>query len=85
MGVGVWFLVVTCGFSFKVRGEEEVVELADEHRHSALVCKACLVLLTAHRRAHHMNRGGLLLRWLSLSPCWLKREACLNSFGTVSS
>jgi hypothetical protein len=48
-------LVVTCGFRFEVRGEDEVVELVDEHRHSALVCTNCLVLLTVHRRVHHMK------------------------------
>ena len=48
-------MVVTCGFRFEVRGEDEVVELVDGHRHSALVCRECLVLLTVHRRVHHMK------------------------------
>ncbi len=46
---------MTCGFRFEVRGEDEVVELVDGHRHSALVCMDCLVLLTVHRRVHRMK------------------------------
>ena len=46
---------MTCGFRFEVRDEDHVVELVDEHRHSALVCMECLVLMTVHRRIHHMK------------------------------
>jgi hypothetical protein len=48
-------LVVICSFRFETRSEDQVVELMDEHRHSALVCRECLVLLTVHRRVHHMK------------------------------
>ena len=48
------FLVVTCGFRFEVRREDEVVELRADH-HTARVCESCLVLLTVHRRVHHMK------------------------------
>ena len=46
---------MTCGFRFEVRPEDDVVELVDEHHHSARVCTHCLVLLTVHRRVHHMK------------------------------
>lgn len=52
---GVHGLTVTCSFRFETRREDQVVELVDEHSHSALVCKECLVLLTVHRRVHHMR------------------------------
>ena len=48
-------MVVTCGFRFETRREDQVVELVDEHHHSAMVCMECLVLLTVHRRVHHMK------------------------------
>ena len=48
-------MVVTCGFRFEARSEDQVVELIDEHHHSARVCMECLVLLTVHRRIHHMK------------------------------
>ena len=66
-------LAVICGFRFEVRPEDEVVELQADHR-TVHVCLDCLTLLTVHRRVHHMKVERLLLRWLSLSPCWLKRE-----------
>jgi hypothetical protein len=47
-------MVVTCGFRFEVRPEAEVVELQAEH-HAVYVCRECLVLLTVHRRIHHMK------------------------------
>ena len=47
-------LVVTCGFRFEVRREDEVVELRADH-HTARVCESCLVLLTVHRRVHRMK------------------------------
>ena len=47
-------LAVTCSFRFEVRPEDEVVELVADH-HSARVCESCLVLLTVHRRVHHMK------------------------------
>jgi len=65
-------LAVICGFRFEVRPEDEVVELQADHR-TVHVCLDCLTLLTVHRRVHHMKVERLLLRWLSLSPCWLKR------------
>jgi len=48
-------LAVTCSFRFETRTEDQVVELMDEHRHTAMVCRDCLVLLTVHRRVHHMK------------------------------
>ena len=47
-------MVVTCGFRFEVRHEDEVVELVADH-HTARVCESCLVLLTVHRRVHRMK------------------------------
>jgi hypothetical protein len=47
-------LAVTCDFRFEVRPEDEVVELEAAH-HTAHVCLECLVLLTVHRRVHHMR------------------------------
>ena len=47
-------VAVTCNFRFEVRREDEVVELQADH-HSARVCESCLVLLTVHRRVHHMK------------------------------
>ena len=47
-------LVVTCGFRFEVRPEDEVVELEADH-HTVHVCLDCLTLLTVHRRIHHMK------------------------------
>jgi hypothetical protein len=46
---------VTCSFRFESRREDQVVELVDGHSHSARVCLECLVLLTVHRRVHHMR------------------------------
>ena len=47
-------MVVTCGFRFEVRSEDDIVELEAGH-HTARVCSHCLVLLTVHRRVHHMK------------------------------
>jgi len=47
-------VAVTCGFRFEVRPEDEIVELQADH-HTVHVCVDCLVLLTVHRRIHHMK------------------------------
>ena len=47
-------MAVTCNFRFEVRPDDEVVELEADH-HTARVCTECLVLLTVHRRIHHMK------------------------------
>ena len=47
-------MAVTCNFRFEVRPEDEVVVLEADH-HAVHVCVDCLVLLTVHRRIHHMK------------------------------
>jgi hypothetical protein len=59
---------VTCSFRFEVRPEDQVVELVDEHRHSALVCMDCLVLLTVHRRVHRMKVEKVTAEMAELGP-----------------
>ena len=59
---------MTCSFRFETRSEDEVVELLDEHRHSALVCTDCLVLLTVHRRVHRMRLEKVIAEMAELKP-----------------
>ena len=47
-------MAVTCSFRFETRPDDETVELFADN-HSAHVCENCLVLLTVHRRIHHMK------------------------------
>jgi len=70
-------LAVTCSFRFEVRSEDEVVELVDEHRHSALVCMECLVLLTVHRRVHRMKVEKVIA--VMAEPTSLVAEASIAS------
>lgn len=46
--------VVICNFRFEHRPESETVELVSGHN-AARICKQCLVLMTTHRRVHHMK------------------------------
>lgn len=46
--------VVICNFRFEHRLENETVELVSGHD-AARICKECLVLVTTHRRIHHMK------------------------------
>ena len=45
---------MTCNFRFEIRPEDQIVELVADH-HTVHVCLDCLVLLTVHRRIHHMK------------------------------
>lgn len=47
-------VVVICNFRFEHKPENETIELVSG-RHAARVCKECLVLMTTHRRMHHME------------------------------
>jgi hypothetical protein len=60
-------LAVTCGFRFEVRPESEVVELQAE-RHVVHVCRECLVLLTVHRRIHHMRVEKVIVEMAERRP-----------------
>ena len=60
-------LAVTCGFRFEVRSEDEVVELQAEH-HATHVCRECLVLLTVHRRIHHMKVEKVIVEMAESRP-----------------
>ena len=46
--------MMTCGFRFEEKREDEVVELIANH-HTVMVCDHCLELLTVHRRIHKMK------------------------------
>ena len=46
--------MMTCGFRFEEKPEDEVVELIANH-HTVVVCDHCLELLTVHRRIHKMK------------------------------
>ena len=54
-------MAVICGFRLGVRPEDEIVELEADH-HAAHVCTDCLVLLTVHRRVHHMKVEKVVAR-----------------------
>ena len=60
-------LVVTCGFRFEVRRDDEVVELVADH-HTAHVCLDCLTLLTVHRRIHHMKVEKVIVEMAEPRP-----------------
>ena len=60
---------MTCGFRFELRDEDHVVEVVDQHHHSALVCMECLVLLTVHRRVHHMKVEKVIAEMAGIDPC----------------
>lgn len=60
-------LVVTCGFRFEVKPDDEVVELEADH-HTAHVCVDCLTLLTVHRRIHHMKVEKVIVKMAELRP-----------------
>lgn len=64
---------MTCSFRFETRSEDEVVELMDEHRHSALVCTDCLVLLTVHRRVHSMQVEKVIAEMAEPEPLLAKK------------
>ena len=61
------FLAVTCGFRFEVRPEDEVVVLEADHR-TVHVCVDCLVLLTVHRRVHHMKVEKVIVEMAERRP-----------------
>jgi hypothetical protein len=63
----VFAMVVTCGFRFEVRPEDEIVELVAEH-HTAHVCLDCLTLLTVHRRVHHMKVEKVIVEMAERKP-----------------
>jgi hypothetical protein len=60
-------LAVICGFRFEVRPEDEIVELQAEHQ-PAHVCRECLVLLTVHRRVHHMKVEKVIVEMAERRP-----------------
>ena len=60
-------MAVTCNFRFEVRPEDEVVELQADH-HTARVCAECLVLLTVHRRIHHMKVEKVIVEMAERVP-----------------
>ena len=60
-------MAMTCGFRFEVRPEAEVVELQAEH-HAVHVCRECLVLLTVHRRIHHMKVEKVIVEVAERQP-----------------
>ena len=60
-------LAVTCNFRFEIRPEDEIVELQAEH-HAAHVCRECLVLLTVHRRVHHMKVEKVIVEMAERRP-----------------
>ena len=60
-------MAVICGFRFEVRPETEVVELQADH-HDVHVCVDCLVLLTVHRRVHHMKVEKVIVEMAERRP-----------------
>ncbi len=60
-------MAVICGFRFEVRPETEVVELQADHR-TVHVCRECLVLLTVHRRIHHMKVEKVIVEVAERQP-----------------
>jgi hypothetical protein len=58
---------MTCNFRFEVRPEEEIVGLEADH-HIAHVCVDCLVLLTVHRRIHHMKVERVIVEMAERRP-----------------
>ncbi len=58
---------MTCDFRFEVRPEDQIVELVAEH-HTAHVCSECLVLLTVHRRLHHMKVEKVIVEMAERRP-----------------
>ena len=51
----------------KVRPDDEIVELQAEH-HTAHVCVDCLMLLTIHRRIHHMKVEKVVVEMAERRP-----------------
>ena len=60
-------LAVTCNFRFEVRPDDQIVELVAEH-HVVHVCRECLVLLTVHRRIHHMKVEKVIVEMAERRP-----------------
>lgn len=54
-------MTAMCDFRFEERSEAEIVELEADHR-TARVCEDCLVLLTVHRRIHHMKIEQIIVQ-----------------------
>ncbi len=52
-------LFVTCAFRHEETPDNNMVELEAKGR-SARVCPRCLILITVHRRYHHMNLESLI-------------------------
>jgi len=60
-------LALTCSFRFEVRPEDEIVELESDG-HTAMVCVDCLMLLTVHRRIHHMKVERVIVEMAERRP-----------------
>lgn len=67
LGVVESTLAMTCSFRFEVRPEDEIVELEASH-HTAHICTDCLVLLTVHRRIHHMRVERVIVEMAEPRP-----------------
>ncbi len=60
-------LATKYNFSFKVRPEDQIVELAAEH-HTVHVCLECLVLLTVHHGVHHVKVEKVIVEMAERRP-----------------
>ncbi len=60
-------MALTCSFRFEVRPEDEIVELESDG-HTAMVCVDCLMLLTVHRRIHHMKVERVIVEMAERRP-----------------
>jgi len=77
-------LALTCSFRFEVRPEDEIVELESDG-HTAMVCVDCLMLLTVHRRIHHMKVERVIVEMAERRPVLAEREESGSKQQTRSS
>ncbi len=60
-------VTTVCNFRIEVRPDDDIVELQADHR-TARVCSHCLVLLTVHRRIHHMKVENVIAQMDERKP-----------------